>query len=270
MSWNQFNKMMRTIITLVLINTITLAWGSEIGLGFSTNEISVWRYWEKTNNGFSHKILVLNISDKALNIKIQQEVLLGFNFEKDSTQTIIIGENTKIESFEYTIFDVDLILIENKGSDEETKIFKYIVNGENVGATSSEFEKPPIELNNYKYVSYTGLNGGPGFFWIAKNNLFATENQLDSVVLMYKNIGKPIFKEKEQYWITMQPTSNFSIFEISTNGIQKGNYNNISYYEISAPYSSELNPTTTSQIVINFKATKKSKIYLGLICRLWH
>jgi hypothetical protein len=141
------------------------------------------------------------------------------------------------------------------------------VNGKSVGATSAEYENPPKELNNFKYVSYTGLNGGSGLFWIAKNSLFTTENQSDSVILLYKNIGKPNFKENELYWITIQPTSNFLEFEVSTNGIQKGYYNNFSRYEIKVPYSSEVNPITTSRIVINYKAIKKSKLYLGLICR---
>lgn len=259
--------MTRTIITLVLLNAMTLAWGSSIGLGFFTNEISVWRYWEKTNNGFNHKILVLNTSDSTLNIKILQEVFIGYYFDKDSTQTKTIGENTILESLDYIIFDIDSILVEDNRNNEETRLFKYIVNGKNVGATSAEYESPPLELNNFKYISYTGLNGGTGFFWIAKNSLFATENQSDSVTLLYKNIRKPNFKENELYWITIQPTSNFSKFEVSTNGIQKGYYDNFSRYEIKVPYSSELNPATTSQIVINYKAIKKSKIYLGLICR---
>lgn len=247
---------------------MTIAWASQIGLGFSTKEISVWRYWEKTKFGFNHKVLVLNISDSTLDVKIQQEILIGYNFKKDTTLTTIIGENTILKSLDYIIYDIDSILMKNNDDSNETRIFKFYVNGKSVGAMSAEYDSPPKELNSFKYVSYTGLNGATGLFWIAKNNLFSDENQSDSVTLLYKNIGKPIMRDKEQYWITIQPTSNFLEFEVSTNGIQKGHYNNFSQYEIKVPYSSELNPTTTSKIVINYRAINKSKIYLGLVCRL--
>jgi hypothetical protein len=216
--------MIRTIITLLLINSMTLAWGSQIGIGFSTKDISVWRYWEKTDSGFKHKILVLNLSDSTLNIKIQQEVLIGYHFKKDTTQTKIIGENTILKSLDYIIFDIDTTLVQSNNNANETRIFQFIINGKIEGAISAEFERPPHELNSFKYVSYTGLNGGSGKFWIAKNSLFAAENQSDSITLLYRNIGKPIYKEKEQYWITIQPTNNFSTFEVSTNGIEKGYY----------------------------------------------
>ena len=262
-----YKKMIRTIITLVLINAMTLAWGSQIGIGFSTKDISVWRYWEKTDSGFKHKILVLNVSDSPLNIKIQQEVFIGYHFKKDTTQTKIIGENTILECLDYIIFDIDTTLVKSNNNANETRIFQFIINGKIEGAISAEFERPPHELNSFKYVSYTGLNGGSGKFWIAKNSLFAAENQSDSITLLYRNIGKPIYKEKEQYWITIQPTNNFSTFEVSTNGIEKGYYNNYSQYEIRVSYSAEVDPATTSRIIINYNAIKKSKIYLGLVCR---
>lgn len=263
----QFFYIKSLLVILISVNPTTLVLGTSVGLGFETDKISVWRYWEKSELGFKYKILVFNVSDNTLEFKLQQEVLVGFNMKKDTTQTKIIVNNTMIGSLDYIIFEIDGELTDTNNENNSEKIFIYYLNGKSVGATESEYECPPLELQSYKFISYSGLNSPTGSFWMAKNNLFSTDNQLDSILLIYRYIGNPFTKQKEQYCLSLQPTNNFLTFEVLTNGIQKGYYDNFNYFEINVPNSSEISDETTTQIKIYYKAIKKSKTYLGLLCR---
>ncbi len=254
------------LVTLISVNPTTFVFGTSIGLGFKTDKISVWRYWEKTEHGFKNKILVFNVSDNTLEFMLQQDVLVGFDMKKDTSQTKIIVNNTMIESLDYIIFEIDSELTDMNNENNSDKIFIYYLNGKSVGASESEYECPPLQLQSYKYISCSGLNSSTGSFWMAKNNLFSNDNLLDSILLIYRYIGNPFTKQNEQYCLILQPTNNFLTFEVLTNGIQKGYYNNFNYYEIRIPNATEISDETTTQIKICFKALKKAKTYLGVSC----
>lgn len=258
--------MKRAVILVLLTHIFLMAWGYQVGVGFSANEVSIWRFWEKTADGFDYKILVINLTNEEIEFQIQRKVKRGKHFKLDSTQTIVLT-NTLIDSLDFTIIKVDTTYIEPSGSNNEERIFSYLVNGKNVGGTSNEFPKPPEGLELYKYVSPVGLNGAAKMYWIAKNNLFTEENSLDSIVMRYMHIGNPIAREKEEYFISLQPVSNLYFFEISTNGIQKGYYDYYNFFKIKIPNSTEIDSSHTSQIVINYKAVKNSSIFLGITCR---
>jgi hypothetical protein len=257
------------IITLIAL-LANKSFASQIGTGFSTKKASFWRYWEKTDNGYDQKILILNISKNPIKLHVKEILKRGYALKTDSTKTIIIQDDVLISPFQYYILNLDTNIInQTTHGKDELRILKFYINDKSAGAISSDFELPPQQIQGYSYISPVGINGAFSMYWIAKNNLFTSEHNPDSILLVNKYIGNPIFRDNEQYSLYFTPSMQFSDFSTITNGKQKFKQDFFGSYQIRIPNFKDNIDHITSEITIKYTLKKDDQLFLGINCKTY-
>ena len=268
---------MRTIlIILFIVNLLPKVYSDQVGGGFITRDIKVWRYWQNNGNEFEYKIIVFNVSNSSIQFSAQQRVYTGSHFKVDTTYKKYYFKDIFIDTASYVILDHP----QNEVKDEH---IAFIINGETVGLFELKDKKPPIELAMFNFISDAGLNGSFSPFWIAKKTLFSKSKEEDSLLLFrkpsYDSIDRSeiekisgiqlfnhdyYFDPNEELTFKLQPSNNVKQIKVTARNRNRNNYNLLNELVFKIPLSAKHDSSFQKLISISYKIEKKAKYYIGM------
>ena len=256
---------MRILLTISLLFLLINAYSSQIPGGIWTKDITVWRYWEKTETGYKYKMIVFNNSDRTINFSLKQAVYLGNHMILDTTKNKIFAGPKKIKKYKYIIIDLP-------SSTEYQEFMDFILNEKRAGTLGLNKIQPPKNLPSGRYCSNEGLNGREGLFWISKNNLATKPNQIDSMVLHINYQERPYYGDDGIHLFIIRPLQNINFFNATLNSNDIGSFNDKQEYIFELPYLSEYDEVNKkfllqnikTDIIITYVATNPYQFLLGL------
>jgi len=162
-----------------------------IGIGISYKKVLFWRFWEIKDGKPVPEMIVYNTSDTAIAFTMRKTYVDGGctgpyptkeEYEKKEAayakDTIV--KTTKILPHQYAVFMVE------RGQRGEGYNGAF-VNGKYAGIVSG-MQDPTKELAGryeFKYYSYEGMYGTPGWGLIATNSLFTKRGEGGSMYVYY-------------------------------------------------------------------------------------
>ena len=182
---------MKRLFLLSVFITISLgSYGTLVGVGMETDDIKVWRYFERSGSGYNYRMVIFNSLDTIVSIDVinHHKVYKRFH-EVDSSgistwwtfqDTVIrttIYQRT-ITAGSYQVFDLDAF-------SESNDYLEFELNGKRVGLLVMQLwhEPPPQNLvSKFRFVSPELMQGSRNqFIWVCKNQL-VMENVSDTVL----------------------------------------------------------------------------------------
>ncbi len=183
--------MKKILLFLCLAASFFSANAGTISLGFFSQDVLLWRFWEIDSTGVPQpKILVYNISNKPVSFILKKTNSRGSiePFERASlavryhiySDTIV--QETTVEAHSHAVFNI--AVLKNSG------LFDAVLINWVYCGIMPELQEVNLEKYTSKYYSYEGVAGSLNCL-ISKANLFTERGGEDSTTLFFDCTYKP-------------------------------------------------------------------------------
>jgi hypothetical protein len=246
--------------SIILLLKINIGLSSSIGLGVVSDKISFWRYWEKSDVGYIHKMIVFNIADSTTALWLEQREIRPIGQGPGRKKNLYVGD---IKTGEYKILEMPYNIDEYIG---------FYINGEYKGIIPISTSKPPEGVNN-RFVSDEVFNGRNDFqVWIGKNHLFTKNQYQDTIKLyVYYDEGRIRYLDDGFFRLILRPFKEYEYVDVRLNNKSVGRFDPFGKFTFETPYKAALDTmykkvyTNDKKILdVIYKINTQENLFLGL------